>query len=81
MKVIEAKIKGISPLLMHALPMVQVDGFEKSLEEQAELAAYRDPDTKRLMCRPLLYNGAWYRGLLTARAKAVHRYRRLLRRA
>jgi len=39
-------IKGISPLMMHAFPMVPIEALEKRPpEEQAELAAYRDPDT------------------------------------
>src|SRR4030095_12677952 len=39
-------IRGQSPLLMHAFPMVQVESLEKKpAAEQAELAAYRDPDT------------------------------------
>ena len=46
---VRASIKGISPLLMHAFPMVPIEAIEKkSPEDQAELAAYRDPDTKGL---------------------------------
>ena len=42
-------IKGISPLLMHAFPMQPIEAIEKrSAEEQAEYAAYRDPDTQIL---------------------------------
>lgn len=42
-------IKGTSALLMHAFPMVPIEAPEKkSPEEQAEIAAYRDPDTKGL---------------------------------
>ncbi len=42
---VEVKIKGISALLMHCFPMTPIEAFEKkSREEQAELAAYRDPD-------------------------------------
>lgn len=41
---IECKIKGISPLLMHSYPMNPVKAIEKkSIEEQAEYAAYRSP--------------------------------------
>lgn len=44
-KTIEAEIKGISPLLMHAFPMQPIEAIEKkSPDEQAELSAYRDPD-------------------------------------
>lgn len=39
-------IKGITPLLMHAFPMIPLEAAEKkSPEEQAEYSAYRDPDT------------------------------------
>jgi len=42
-------IKGISPLMMHAFPMQPIEKLEKRPpEEQAELAAYRDPDTSNL---------------------------------
>lgn len=38
-------IKGISPLLMHAFPLVAPEALEKKKpEEQAEIAAYRDAD-------------------------------------
>lgn len=44
-KVVVAAIEGISPLLMHAFPMVPIEAIDKkSVEEQAALAAYRDPD-------------------------------------
>lgn len=49
MKSIEVTIKGTSPLLMHAFPMVQIEALEKKTpEEQAEYAAYRDPASKEL---------------------------------
>jgi hypothetical protein len=42
---IEVEIKGISPLLMHAFPMVPVEAIErKDAQDQAELSAYRDPE-------------------------------------
>ena len=42
-------IKGISGLMMHAFPMQPIKALEKlPPEEQAELAAYRDPDTGNL---------------------------------
>ena len=48
-KQINITLEGISPLLMHAFPLVQVEALEKkSPTEQAELAAYRDPDTNGL---------------------------------
>lgn len=44
MKKIKVAIRGDS-LLMNSFPMEKVDGFEKmSKEDQAEVAAYRDPD-------------------------------------
>ena len=46
---IQVRLKGISPLLMHAYPLVAIENLEKKpIEEQAELAAYRDPETKQL---------------------------------
>lgn len=49
MKTIVVTIEGISPILMHAFPMVPVEAIEKKTpEEQAELAAFRDPETKNL---------------------------------
>lgn len=48
-KLVEVRIKGNSPLLMHAFPLVPLESMEKrSPEEQAENAAYRDPDTNML---------------------------------
>lgn len=45
-KRIQCTIKGTSALLMHAYPMVPIEAPEKkSPQEQAELSAYRDPDT------------------------------------
>jgi hypothetical protein len=46
MKSAQVVMKGISPLLMHHFPMVPIEALEKrSPQEQAEYAAYRDPDT------------------------------------
>jgi hypothetical protein len=43
-KSISCTIKGISPLLMHSFPLVKTEAIEKmSPEEQAEIAAYRNP--------------------------------------
>ena len=45
-KSVSVRIKGISHLLMHSFPMIPVEALEKKpIAEQAELAAYRDPDT------------------------------------
>jgi hypothetical protein len=42
-------ITGSSPLLMHKFPMVPIEALEKkSIQEQAELVAYRDPETEEL---------------------------------
>lgn len=49
MKVLYVTIKGISPLLMHRYPMEPIEAFEKkSPEEQAELVAYRIPESREL---------------------------------
>ena len=48
-KTISCSIQGLSPLLMHRFPMQQVIAIEKmSPEEQAELAAYRIPESDEL---------------------------------
>ena len=48
-KIAECTIIGTSALLMHAYPLVPIEALEKkSPEEQAEYAAYRDPDTGQL---------------------------------
>jgi len=48
-KKVHVKLRGLSALLMHAYPMVPVEAIEKkSVEEQAEYGAYRDPETKEL---------------------------------
>ena len=45
MQSVRVRIKGISPLLMRHYPTVPIEALEKrSPEEQAEYAAYRDPD-------------------------------------
>jgi len=47
MKSIQCSIKGISGILMHRYPTEPIDNppiEKRSREEQAELAAYRDPD-------------------------------------
>lgn len=49
MKSIEVTLKGISPLLMHRFPMDAQDGVSKMAPaDQAELSAYRNPETKGL---------------------------------
>ena len=63
---INVSIKGLTPLLMHAYPMVPIEALDKKpKEEQAEHAAYRDPDTKELYIPGIniqraMINGATY---------------------
>ena len=48
-KSVAVTVKGISPLLMHAFPLVTPEAMEKkSPAENAEIGAYRNPDTGRL---------------------------------
>jgi hypothetical protein len=49
MKSVKVEIKGLSQLLMHSFPLVPIEAIDKkSPAEQAELAAYRDPETRDL---------------------------------
>lgn len=49
MDAVTVGLKGLTALLMHSYPLVPIEAIEKkSPEEQAELATYRDPDTKGL---------------------------------
>lgn len=46
---IDITARGKTALLMHSYPMVAIEAIEKKApEEQAELAAYRNPDTDEL---------------------------------
>lgn len=48
-KTVSTTIKGISPILMNAYPMVQDENISKRpMEDQAEYCAYRDKSTGRL---------------------------------
>ena len=48
-KTVGCTIRGMSALLMHAFPLVPIEALDKkSIAEQAELVAYRDPDTGEL---------------------------------
>lgn len=66
MKSITVEISGVSPLLMHAFPMVPIEAIDKkSPEEQAELSTYRDPENGLLYVpgvalQRALVNGATY---------------------
>ena len=62
---IDIGIKGISPLLMHKFPMEPVEAIEKkTAQEQAEIAAYRDPNGNLYLpgicLQRALVNGATY---------------------
>jgi len=49
MKTVEVTIEGLSALLMNKFPMEKIEAMEKlAIEEQAEHAAHRDPDTGEL---------------------------------
>lgn len=48
-KTITVRIEGKSALLMHKFPLTAIEAMgKKSPEEQAELVAYRDPDSQGL---------------------------------
>jgi len=48
-KTIKIRIEGKTALLMHRFPLIKIEAMEKKTsEEQAELAAYRDPDSQDL---------------------------------
>jgi hypothetical protein len=49
MKSVEVTVKGTSALLMHRFPLEPIEAIEKkTVADQAEIAAYRDPETKGL---------------------------------
>ena len=69
-KTIGITIKGESPLLMHAFPLVAIERLEKkSIEEQAELAAYRDPETLSLYVPGLAIQRAMVSGATYSKGK------------
>lgn len=48
-RTINCEIKGISPLIMHSFPMAEIKAIEKkTLAKQAEISAYRQPETNVL---------------------------------
>ena len=65
-KKVGCTLKGLSPLLMHAYPLVPIEAIDKKAPgEQAESGAYRDPDTGDLYIpgvaiQRALVNGATY---------------------
>lgn len=65
-----ARITGLSPLIMHAFPLVPIEAFEKrSIQEQAELAAYRDPETKGLYVPGINLQRAFIAGATYSKGK------------
>lgn len=69
-KTITVAIKGISALLMHSFPLVQVEGLEKRTpDEQAEIAAYRDPDTGELYIPGVAFQRALVAGAAYSKGK------------
>ena len=69
-KLISVKIKGVSPLLMHSFPMEEIKAIEKkSPAEQAEIAAYRDPDTKGLYVPGIAIQRALISGAIYSKGK------------
>ena len=69
-KAVGVTIKGESPLLMHAFPLVAIERLEKkSIEEQAELAAYRDPETSNLYVPGLAIQRAMVSGATYSKGK------------
>jgi len=64
------EIKGISPLLMHSFPMVPIEAIEKKTpEEQAELAAYRDPQSRELFIPGIAIQRAMIAGATFSKGK------------
>lgn len=65
-KKVQVTLKGISPLLMHRYPLEPVEAIDKLKPvEQAEISAYRDPQTGELYMPAVavqraLVNGATY---------------------
>lgn len=81
MKKVRVTLQGVSALLMHRFPMEEIQGIDKmTKEEQTEIAAYRDQETRELyipgVCiHRALISGATYvkgkgRGSLTKLAAA-----------
>jgi len=70
MKAITVTVKGKSPLLMHRFPMEPIEALEKKLpEEQAEIAAYRDPDTGELYVPAINFHRALIAGAAYSKGK------------
>lgn len=68
-QIVEVEITGEAPLLMHSFPVVPITAVEKkSVEEQAELSAYRDPD-KRLYIPGIAFARALVSGATYSKGK------------
>jgi hypothetical protein len=67
----EVEIKGLAPgLLMHAFPLVPIEAIEKKTPaEQAELAAYRDPETRELYIPGIAVQRAFVSGATYSKGK------------
>jgi len=67
---IRLTVKGITPLLMHRFPLEEIEALEKkSIEEQAEIAAYRDPDTGELYVPGIAFQRALISGATYSKGK------------
>jgi len=70
LKKVKVEIKGKTALLMNRFPMEQVEKMEKKpKEEQAEVAAYRDPQTKELYVPGINIQRAFITGATFSKGK------------
>lgn len=69
-KSVKVTIKGVSPILMHSFPFLPIEALEKKTpEEQAEVSAYRDPETKSLYVPGLAMQRAMVSGATFSKGK------------
>jgi len=67
---IRCTIKGMSPLLMHRYPLEPVEAIEKkSIEERAEIGAYRIPSTGNLYLPGVAFQRALVGGAAFSKGK------------
>ena len=70
LKQIKCIIKGETPLLMHRFPLEKIEALEnKSIEEQAEIAAYRDAETQELYVPGIAFQRALIAGAVFSKGK------------
>jgi len=70
-QVIECEIKGKSPLLMHRFPLEPIEAIEKkSIEEQTEIAAYRDEASGNLYIPGVALQRALIGGAVYSKGKS-----------